>query len=306
MLLVWHVYGIITYMLRKDFEETWERCKPINVLDHGFVRLIQVGGDDQMICDAARISYANASRSMISDDAKLIDYLMEHHHTSPFEQVVFWFHCKMPIFVARQWVRHRTARLNEFSGRYSEMRDEFHVPELDQLKIQSKTNKQGRDETTVEGSEDVQKFMAGHNVDAFVRYKHLLGLGMAKELARTVLPLSTYTEWYWQMDLHNLFHFLKLRLDSHAQYEIRVYAEAIAKIVKHEVPMAWESFERHVLHAVKFSKDERDILAMLLGQLSKEEVDTVRWSMTNDSRFKSSNNRKTNEFFKKLGLDKPQ
>ena len=282
--------------------------EPVKVLDHGFVRLVQVGGNDQMICDSARLSYANASRPMISDDAKLIDYLLEHSHTSPFEQVVFWFHCKMPIFVARQWVRHRTARLNEFSGRYSEMRDEFYVPELDQLKIQSKTNKQGRDIESVDSPKDCRMLMLQHNAGAFARYHRLLDDGMAKELARTVLPLSTYTEWYWQMDLHNLFHFLKLRLDSHAQYEIRVYAEAIAEMVKKEVPLAWESFERHSLNAVKFSADEMNVLRELLHHLSMMDVQhviRVGDEMSDNPRFKASNNRKVKAFFNKLGLDTP-
>lgn len=281
--------------------------KEIKCLDHGHVRLVLVGGNDQMICDAARLSYSNSPKKMTSDDAKLIDYLLEHGHTSPFEQVVVWLHCKMPIFVARQWVRHRTARLNEMSGRYSEMPEEFYVPELDQLKIQSTTNKQGRDdEMFVPNREFDQGLMRQHGELAFEKYQGLLGSGMTKELARTVLPLSTYTEWYWQMDLHNLFHFLRLRMDSHAQYEIRVYAEAIAKLIAPEVPMAWESFQRHSLNAVKFSKDEMDMLRDLVSCCDLTVVKNLREQMTQSDLFKASNNRKVTAFFNKLGLNSPK
>lgn len=279
-------------------EQTQIKC-----LDHGFVRLVDSLGDDQMICDAARLSYANAKRQMISDDAKLIDYLFEHSHTSPFEQVVFTFHCKMPIFVARQWVRHRTARLNEFSGRYSEMRDEFYVPELSELKIQSTTNKQGRADKSVPDAEFCQTAMEMHNKTAFNTYQTLLETGMTKELARTVLPLSAYTEWYWQMDLHNLFHFLRLRLDSHAQYEIRVYANTLYTLIKPYVPLAIESFERHVLNACKFSSDEMMVLRELIQMIDDVRITAVRDGMLLSQQFKASNNRKVTSFFSKLGVE---
>lgn len=278
----------------------------IDCLDHGFVRLVKVGGDDQMICDAARLSYANAKRQMISDDAKLIDYLMEHGHTSPFEQVVFWFHCKMPIFVARQWVRHRTARLNEFSGRYSEMRDEFYVPDPSELKIQSTTNRQGRGDETVDEADAIASGIRSHNAESMVKYQELLKEGTSKEIARIVLPLSTYTEWYWQMDLHNLFHFLKLRMDSHAQYEIRVYAEAIAQLVRPEVPMAWESFERHVLNAAKFSEDELEFLRKMISYVPAGMLWDTATQMRSKPEFKASNDRKVSAFFEKLGMPAPK
>lgn len=290
-------YGITTDMALLVGEQTQVKC-----LDHGFVRLVDTLGSDQMICDAARLSYANAKRPMISDDAKLIDYLLEHSHTSPFEQVVFTFHAKMPIFVARQWVRHRTARLNEFSGRYSEMRDEFYVPEESELKIQSTTNKQGREDEQVSDALLCQQAMAEHSRVAFNTYQALLGKGMAKELARTVLPLSAYTEWYWQIDLHNLMHFLRLRLDSHAQYEIRVYADALYTLIKPYVPMAVQSFERHVLNAKKFSADEMQVLRELIQMIESPRIEAVRDGMMLNECFKASNNRKVNAFFDKLGV----
>lgn len=278
----------------------------LRVLNHGFVRLVDMMGSDQMICDAARLSYANSKRKMLTDDAKLIDYLMEHRHTSPFEQVVFTFHAKMPIFVARQWVRHRTARLNEFSGRYSEMRDEFWEPELEDLKIQSTTNKQGTGDEQIASSRMCQDAMIEHNRHCYGTYQALLQEGMAKELARTVLPLSAYTEWYWQMDLHNLFHFMDLRLDSHAQKQIRVYAEAMYKLIKPYVPMAVESFERHVLNATKFSSDETQVLRNLFKEIMVQEpgfAKVLMDQMLEQECFQASNNRKVKGFFEKLGID---
>lgn len=276
----------------------------ITVLDHGFVHLVDLLGSDQMICDAARLSYAYATRKMTRDDAKLIDYLLEHHHTSPFEQVVFTFHAKMPIFVARQWVRHRTARLNELSGRYSEMPEEYYIPELDQLKIQSKTNNQGRGDEQIADAALCQNGMRDIEKQAFNTYHALLEAGMTKELARTVLPLSTYTEWYWQMDLNNLFKFLYLRCDSHAQYEIRVYADAIYKLIQPYVPMACESFERHMLNAQKFSSDEMQILRDLIHKLlDANETQLAVELMRQNPVFESSNDRKIKGFFKKLGIE---
>jgi thymidylate synthase (FAD) len=191
---------------------------------------------------------------------------MRNEHTSPFEQVQLTFHTKMPIFVARQWVRHRTARLNEISGRYSIMRDEFYVPEPGQMRGQSTDNKQARSdeklpdpivEKMLKEIEEDQKLIYGH-------YEGMLEDGLARELARTNLPLSLYTEWYWQIDLHNLFHFLRLRMDAHAQYEIRVYGEAMAQCAKAVAPLAYEAFEEHILHSVRFSRAEcHALLAMM-------------------------------------------
>ncbi|MCZ7583981.1 MAG: FAD-dependent thymidylate synthase [Deltaproteobacteria bacterium] len=232
--------------------------KEFPVLDHGFVRLVDYLGGDDRIVQSARVSYGKGTKT-VREDKGLIDYLMRHLHTSPFEQVILSFHLKMPIFVARQWVRHRTARMNEISGRYSVMRDEFYVPPAGAVHFQSKTNKQGRDEETpvpAEVVESVRETLAGENRETYASYEKMLEDGISRELARINLPLSLYTEFYWQMDLHNLFHFLNLRLDAHAQLEIRLYAEVIANIVKTVAPYAYESFERNIRYGRRFSSDE--------------------------------------------------
>jgi len=219
--------------------------KEIKVLDHGFIRLVDYMGGDARIVQAARVSYGTGTKT-IREDAGLIDYLLRHEHTSPFEHVIFEFHCKMPIFVARQWIRHRTARLNEISGRYSVMKDEFYLPPRDQISYQSKNNKQGRspEEVPAELQEKVLEILKRDQESLYQSYEEMLNDGIARELARINLPLSLYTEWYWQMDLKNLFHFLKLRMDSHAQWEIQEYARAIARVVKAVCPNAYDSFER--------------------------------------------------------------
>jgi thymidylate synthase (FAD) len=183
---------------------------------------------------------------------------MRNSHTSPFEQVVLTFHVKLPIFVARQWVRHRTARLNEVSGRYSVMKDDFYLPAAADVALQSGDNKQGRSDDVLENevAEKVRASLAEGQKAAYAAYSSLVDDGIARELARINLPLSLYTEWYWQIDLHNLFHFLKLRLDAHAQKEIRLYAEILFEIAKKVAPRCCESFERHVLGGVCFSVDE--------------------------------------------------
>lgn len=237
------------------------------VLNKGFVRLVDYMGGDRRIVQAARVSYGEGTKSVRSDEA-LIDYLLAHKHTSPFEHVVLEFHCKLPIFVARQWIRHRTARVNEISGRYSVMADEFYVPPAEQVKFQSSDNKQGRDETDVpeELRLRVLDIIRGDQGDAYSHYEKLINDNIARELARINLPLSLYTEWYWQMDLHNLFHFLALRLDPHAQWEIRQYAMVIAKLSAAVAPMAYASFERHILNGRHFSVDElRALRRMLKG-----------------------------------------
>jgi len=242
--------------------------QPIPVLDKGFVRLVDYLGGDQRIVQAARVSYGAGTKS-VRQDRGLIHYLMKHEHTSPFEQVVLTFHTKMPIFVARQWVRHRTARLNEISGRYSIMRDEFYVPETDQLRVQSADNKQARGEETLpaESAETIRQEMAEDQGLLYRHYEGMLETGLAREIARANLPLSLYTEWYWQCDLHNLLRFLRLRLDAHAQYEIRVYAEAMATCVRAVAPIAFEAFEEHVMGAVTLSRAEAQQLgAMLQGK----------------------------------------
>ena len=238
-----------------EAEEILDKEYP--VLDKGFVRLVDYFGGDQRIVQSARVSYGEGTKS-VSQDGALIDYLLRHQHTSPFEQVVMTFHVKMPIFVARQWVRHRTGRMNEVSGRYSIMKDEFYVPAEDKVAPQSTDNKQGR-ATEAFDKETADKIIAqleeGQKA-AYESYNELIDSGLAREIARINLPLSLYTEFYWEMDLHNLFHFLKLRLDSHAQYEIRVYAQVILEMCKKVAPMATESFINHMNEGVSFSGEE--------------------------------------------------
>lgn len=238
----------------------------IPVLDKGFVRLVDYMGGDQRIVQSARVSYGAGTKTY-RQDRGLIHYLIRNWHTSPFEQVQLTFHTKMPIFVARQWVRHRTARLNEISGRYSVMKDEFYVPAPEHIRPQSESNKQGRSDErfSPEVEQQVIDLFREEQAEIYKNYNRLLDLNVARELARNNLPLSLYTEWYWQIDLHNLFHFLRLRLDPHAQYEIRAYAEAMAQCAKAVAPIAYEAFEEHILGSVTFSKAESEALAALLG-----------------------------------------
>lgn len=240
--------------------------KEIPVLDKGFVRLVDYLGGDQRIVQAARVSYGAGTKSY-RQDRGLIHYLMKHEHTSPFEQVVLTFHAKMPIFVARQWVRHRTARLNEISGRYSIMKDDFYVPEADTMNLQSTDNKQARSDETLPADQKAQilQQMQDDQATIYAHYQEMIESGLAREIARSNLPLSLYTEWYWQIDLHNLFRFMHLRLDSHAQYEIRVYAEALAECAKAVAPIAYEAFEEHILGAVKFSRAELAALNAIMA-----------------------------------------
>lgn len=242
--------------------------REIKVLDKGFVRLVDYMGGDARIVQTARVSYGAGTKT-VREDAGLIDYLLRHEHTSPFEHVIFELHCKMPIFVARQWIRHRTARLNEISGRYSVMKDEFYLPPREHISLQSTDNKQGRQQESVpaELQDKVLDLLKQDQSASYANYTEILNDGIARELARINLPLSMYTEWYWQMDLKNMLHFLKLRMDRHAQWEIQEYARAIAGIVRAVCPLAYESFERHVLRGAKFSSDElAAIHAMLDGK----------------------------------------
>jgi len=238
------------------------------VLDKGFVRLVDYLGGDERVVQAARVSYGAGTKSY-REDAALIDYLLRNEHTSPFEQVVLTFHIKLPIFVARQMIRHRTARLNEISGRYSVMKDDFYVPALEDVALQSSDNKQGRAEEPLapEAAEAVRDLLSLGQKEAYDDYMRLVNQGLARELARINLPLSLYTEWYWQMDLHNLFHFLKLWLDAHAQKEIRAYAQVMLEITRKVAPRCCESFERHILGGVRFSKEELAELKRRLGRV---------------------------------------
>ena len=228
--------------------------KPFNVLDHGFVRVIDYMGDDGAIVQAARVSYGKGTRTRTSDRG-LIRYLMRHRHTTPFEMCEIKLHVKLPIFVARQWIRHRTANVNEYSARYSIMDREFYLPEPSQLAQQATNNRQGRGELlTAEQSQAVLDLLKRDATTAYTTYDALInddGSGepkdagepqVARELARMNLSLNYYTQWYWKIDLHNLLHFLSLRADSHAQYEIRVYADIIGELAKAWVPAAYEAF----------------------------------------------------------------
>ncbi len=247
-----------------EAEEILDHAFP--VLDRGFVRLVDYLGGDRRIVQSARVSYGEGTKSF-RQDRGLIHYLLRNEHTSPFEQVIFTFHTKMPIFVARQWVRHRTARLNEISGRYSVMKDEFYLPEGSAIAPQSADNKQGRGAQPFpeDVREKIREALAARQRGAYEAYEELLQRDVARELARINLPLSTYTEWYWQIDLHNLFHFLKLRLDPHAQHEIRVYGEVMFDIAGRVCPIATEAFDEHVRGAVRFSKTEFEALQRLIG-----------------------------------------
>ena len=239
--------------------------KEYKVLDKGFVRLIDVMGDDAAIVQAARVSYGKGTKTL-NEDRGLIRYLLRHKHTTPFEMVEFKFHIKVPIFIARQWIRHRTANVNEYSGRYSEMKDEFYLPDLEQIRPQSTMNKQGRGDEMLEENvaADIRRTMLNTQVKLFDEYKEVLDKGLSRELARINLPLSNYTEWYWKIDLHNLFHFLRLRMDSHAQYEIQEYGKVMGQIVKQIVPYAWEAYEDYILEAENFSKPELALLKELI------------------------------------------
>jgi len=245
----------------------------VRVLDKGFVKLVDVMGSDAAIVQAARVSYGQGTKTL-NEDEGLIRYLMRHQHTTPFEMVEFKFHCRMPIFVARQWIRHRTANVNEMSARYSEMPDWFYEPEPEMCTTQSAQNKQGGSGIQVEDPAGAAATFPESQNAVYEQYGRYIGMGMRRELARINLPVSLYTEWYWKIDLHNLFHFLKLRLDPHAQYEIRVFGEAMAGLVKDKVPMAWRAFEDYSLNGEHFSRLELNALKKLLAgeQLVLEEA----------------------------------
>lgn len=247
----------------------------VRVLDHGFVGFVDSMGTDESIAQAARVSYGKGTKT-VTEDRGLVRYLMRHKHTSPFEMVQVKLHLKLPIFVMRQLVRHRTSSLNEYSGRYSVMTDEFYVPELDVIQPQSASNNQGRaGSISVEDAETAQNMIAGHSRYSYQVYKNLLGddsdeifsedfKGISRELARLALPVNVYTEVYWTQNLRNFFHMLKLRLDSHAQLEIRVYAEAIYNMLKERFPIACEAFEDYDRDAVELSSMEKSLLDNIL------------------------------------------
>lgn len=253
--------------------------EPIKVLDHGFVRVVDYFGDDSAVVQAARLSYGRGTKKTHQDKG-LINYLLRHRHTTPFEMCEIKFHIKLPIFVARQWIRHRTANVNEYSARYSILDREFYMPNPEHLAAQSNTNRQGRGDI-LEGAEaeHALKTIQEDSERAYKHYQDLLNLdeegntldeskqGLTRELARMNLPVNFYTQWYWKIDLHNLLHFLFLRADSHAQYEIRAYAEPMLDIVKKWVPYTYEAFEDYKKNAATLSgKGIQAIKDMLAGK----------------------------------------
>ncbi|MFN4111994.1 MAG: FAD-dependent thymidylate synthase [Ignavibacteria bacterium] len=275
----------MAHFINPKAEEILDR--EFKVLNHGFVRLVDYMGGDGAIVQAARVSYGKGTKT-VSEDRTLIRYLMRHQHTTPFEMVEFKFHVKLPIFVARQWIRHRTANVNEYSGRYSIMPEEFYIPDETAIKFQSKSNKQGRDSEEVppEVRKRVLDILIEEQRSAFSGYQEMLDQNIARELARINLPLSLYTQWYWKIDLHNLFHFLKLRMDKNAQYEIRMYAEKMAEIIKSVVPLAYEAFEDYVLNAVTFSKQELQLLKKYLPQnIEEKEMEEFNFSKYEKAEF---------------------
>ena len=254
------------------------------LLDHGFVRVIDYMGDDAAIVQAARVSYGRGTRR-VSEDAGLIRYLMRHRHSTPFEMCEIKYHVKLPIFVARQWIRHRTANVNEYSARYSILDREFYLPAPEHLAAQSAVNRQGRGE--VLSGDAAARVLDLLRDDAARSYDHYVEMlnedaqgaprdperpGLARELARMNLTLNTYTQWYWKIDLHNLLHFLSLRADAHAQYEIRVYAEAMLETVKAWVPIASQAFLDYRLGAVTLSAQ---MLAAVRRMVAGEAVTQV-------------------------------
>ncbi len=234
------------------------------VLDHGLVRVIDYMGDDDAIVQAARVSYG-AGTKKAQDDNSLIRYLMRHWHSTPFEMCEIKFHVKLPVFVARQWIRHRTANVNEYSARYSILDKEFYIPEPSNLAAQSKINNQGRGQVLeAEEAQRVLEILKNDSDRSYANYEQFLSSdgkpGLARELARMNLPTNIYTQWYWKTDLHNLFNFLRLRADEHAQYEIRVYAEIICGLVQKWVPKAFQAFLDYQLNSIHLSSQAAECL----------------------------------------------
>lgn len=247
----------------------------IKCLDHGFVRLVDYMGSDSRIVDAARVSYQQGTKA-VQSDRHLIRYLVRNHHTTPLEKVVLEFHVKLPIFVARQWMRHRTGSFNEISARYSIMKDEFYIPEEGMFRKQSTSNRQGSSDESISEelpSGDTPTELVTEQVQsAYKAYQDLLTVGGARELSRAVLPVSLYTEFYWTVNLWNLFHFLRLRLDGHAQLEVRVFAEAIKSLLDSidELKFVMEAFQDYILDAPNITKYELGIVKDLISQLTAQ------------------------------------
>lgn len=271
------------------------------VLDYGFVRLVDCMPSptdpysipaDAAIVQAARVSYGKGTKTILEDKG-LLNYLMRHKHTTPFEMIEFKFHCRMPMFVARQWIRHRTANVNEYSARYSEVPDLAYIPDSARVMGQSKLNKQA---SGGQLDEQVRKDFTGRlqtvSEETYHDYIEFLEKGVSRETARTLLSVNFYTEWYWKIDLHNLFHFLALRADSHAQYEIRVFAEKMLETCRQIAPLATEAFENHKMNAVTFSGDELEIVRNLMSNDSYK----LKLDLESELNKKGWSERRKNEF----------
>jgi len=270
----------------------------IPVLDQGFVYLVDYMGTDESIEQAARVSYGAGTRS-VSQTEGLIRYLYRNRHTTPFEMVELKFHAKMPIFVARQWVRHRTANINEYSARYSILENEFYLPESQAIALQSQDNKQGRDEVLATDQADaIRNLLRADMQQSYALYEQLTQEGLARELARINLPTAIYTQWYWKIDLHNLLHFLDLRMDPHAQYEIRAYAQAMAQIVEESYPLTWKAFVDYRRDSISLSGPEQQLIKVINdfgGRVNLEQLGTIMNGMG------MTNKRERSETENKLG-----
>ncbi len=268
-----------SYATRRSTVEALEEIlyEPLPVLDHGFVRVIDYMGDDAAVVQAARVSYGRGTKRQ-RDDQGLINYLMRNWHTSPFEMCEIKLHVKLPIFVARQWIRHRTANVNEYSARYSILDNEFYIPAPEHIAVQSSTNRQGRGETlSREDALRVQEILRDDALRSYAHYEELLNEGsdgeprdpgapsVARELARMNLSLNFYTQWYWKTDLHNLMHFLRLRADAHAQYEIRAYADVLTEVLERWTPMAHQAFVNYRLGSAQISRQGMEAVRRMLA-----------------------------------------
>lgn len=280
--------------------------EPIRLLDHGFVRVIDYMGDDSAIVQAARVSYGKGTKK-VNEDRGLINYLLRHRHTTPFEMCEIKFHIKVPIFVARQWLRHRTANVNEYSARYSIVHDEFYLPHASVLAQQSASNRQGRDEAlNPEEAKIVLDMLKQDATQTYDHYRQMINTdeegviqdpskpALARELARMNLTLNYYTEFYWKIDLHNLLHFLSLRADSHAQYEIQVYALAMLDVLKKWTPYSYEAFMKYHFNGAHVSEQGIEVIRRLISGESIDQIDT------------GMSPRELRELMESLGLDPTQ